>query len=127
MPVVEVFWRWADGIAGALARPPKDPLLKAVAWARNRGREPEVYLMDPEVAIDTNHHDKSGPSCRSGTAQLAVLLERDRDRTHRHRSQPSVDPTTWLIDVLQRVASHPAREIALLTPRCGRITSPPVR
>jgi hypothetical protein len=28
-----------------------------------------------------------------------------------------VDPYTYLVDVLQRVAEHPARRVALLTPR----------
>jgi hypothetical protein len=29
----------------------------------------------------------------------------------------AIDPYTYLVDVLQRVDSHPAREVALLTPR----------
>ena len=28
-----------------------------------------------------------------------------------------IDPYTWLVDVLQRVSTHPAREVAQLTPR----------
>ena len=28
-----------------------------------------------------------------------------------------IDPYTWLVDVLQRVSTHPARDVAQLTPR----------
>ena len=28
-----------------------------------------------------------------------------------------VDPYTWLVDVLQRISVHPAREVSQLTPR----------
>ena len=28
-----------------------------------------------------------------------------------------IDPYTWLVDVLQRVSTHPDREVAQLTPR----------
>ena len=28
-----------------------------------------------------------------------------------------VDPYTWLVDVLQRISVHPARDVAQLTPR----------
>ena len=28
-----------------------------------------------------------------------------------------VDPYIWLVDVLQRIATHPARDVAQLTPR----------
>ncbi len=35
----------------------------------------------------------------------------------RHRSLHGIDPYTWLIDVLQRVSTHPGRDVAQLTPR----------
>ena len=28
-----------------------------------------------------------------------------------------IDPYTWLVDVLQRISTHPARDVAQLTPR----------
>ena len=34
-PIVEAFWRWCDDILADMTRPPKDPLLKAIAYARN--------------------------------------------------------------------------------------------
>ena len=32
----------------------------------------------------------------------------------------SVDPYTYLVDVLQRISLHPAREVEQLTPRCWK-------
>jgi len=37
----------------------------------------------------------------------------------------SVDPYTYLIDVLQRIAEHPASRVTKHTPDCGSSTSPP--
>ena len=55
VPIVEAFWRWCRTIVEDLSRPPKDPLLLAVNYARNRRDALEVYLSDPDVPIDTNH------------------------------------------------------------------------
>ena len=38
-----------------LSRPPRDPLVLAVNYARNRRDALEVYLSDPDFPIDTNH------------------------------------------------------------------------
>ena len=55
VPLVEAYWRWCKTIVEDLSRPPKDPLLGAVAEARNRRDALEVSLSDPDVPIDTNH------------------------------------------------------------------------
>ena len=53
-PLVEAFWRWCDAMADDMTRPPQDPLLKAIAYARNHRSGLEVCLQDPDVPIDTD-------------------------------------------------------------------------
>ena len=54
-PVVETFWRWCDAQCHRPELLPKNPLAKALNYARERRSGLEVFLRDPEVAIDTNH------------------------------------------------------------------------
>ncbi len=55
---VEAFWRWCDDMVADMTRPPKDPLLKAIGYARNHRSGLEVCLQDPAVPIDTNHIER---------------------------------------------------------------------
>ena len=41
-----------------MTRPPKDPLLKVIGYARNHRIGLEVCLQDPDVPIDTNHLER---------------------------------------------------------------------
>jgi transposase len=47
-PLVDRFFRWVD-----------KPLTAALAYARERRDGLEVYLNDPDVAIDTNHLERA--------------------------------------------------------------------
>ena len=51
-PVVETFWRWCDAQCHRPELLPKSPLAKALNYARERRSGLEVFLDDPEVAID---------------------------------------------------------------------------
>jgi hypothetical protein len=83
-----------------------------------------VYLSDPEVAIDTNHIErairpiaiarKNWIFCWTeiGAERLAILHSLVATcRLHR------VHPYTYLVDVLQRVATHPDSAVEELIPR----------
>ena len=54
-PVVETFWRWCRAQCHRTELLPKSPLAKALNYALERRSGLEVFLDDPEVAIDTNH------------------------------------------------------------------------
>ena len=97
---------------------------KALAYVRERRVGLEVFLTDPDVPMDTNHLEralrvipmgrKNWMFCwtelgakQVGVAQSLIVT----CRLH------GVDPYDYLVDVLQRVAKHPARRVAELTPR----------
>ncbi len=124
VPIVEAFWRWCRTIVEDLSRPPKDPLLLAVNYARNRRDALEVYLSDPDVPIDTNHLERAIRAIPMGRrnwlfcwselgAEHVGIIQSLVSTCRMHK----VDPYIWLVDVLQRIAIHPARDVAQLTPR----------
>jgi hypothetical protein len=83
-----------------------------------------VFLDDPDVPLDTNHLErqiryiamgkKSWLFCWSevGAKQVGII----QSLICSCKLQ-GVDPTTYLIDVLQRVATHPASQVDDLIPR----------
>ena len=54
-PVVEAFWKWCRTSCERTDLLPKNPLAKALNYALQRRLGLEVFLDDPDVAIDTNH------------------------------------------------------------------------
>ena len=123
-PIVEAFWRWCDDIVADMTRPPKDPLLKAIGYARNHRSGLEVCLQDPDVPIDTNHLERAiRPVALGRRNWLFAWSEMGAESVGILQSLVStcrlhgLDPYTWLVDVLQRVSTHPDREVVQLTPR----------
>ena len=57
--VVETFWRWCRAQCHRPELLPKSPLAKALRYAQQRRSGLEVFLDDPEVAIDTNHLERA--------------------------------------------------------------------
>ena len=76
------------------------------------------------MPIDTNHLEreiraiaigrKNWMFCWTEVGAKYVGIVQSLLRTCRLQG---IDPYTYLVDVLQRVESHPAREVHLLTPR----------
>ena len=54
-PVVEPFWKWCRTSCERTDLLPKNPLAKALNYELQRRLGLEVFLDDPQVAIDTNH------------------------------------------------------------------------
>jgi transposase len=123
-PVVERFFAWIARQFEAQALLPKNPLTTALAYARERRFGLEVFLTDPDVPIDTNHLEralrvipmgrKSWLFCWTELGAKQVGIVQSLVATCRLHG---VDPYDYLVDVLQRVASHPATDVAQLTPR----------
>jgi len=123
-PIVAGFFDWIDRQLQRQGLTPANPLTKALAYARERRAGLEVFLTDPEVPIDTNHLEralrvipmgrKSWLFCWTELGAKHVGIVQSLIVTCRLHG---VDPYTYLVDVLQRVAEHPATRVAELTPR----------
>jgi len=123
-PRVDGFFDW---IAEQRQRPellPSNPLSKALAYVADREDALRVFLTNGAVQIDTNHLErglrvipmgrKNHLFCWSelGAKQLGMLQSlMVTCKLH------DINPYDYLVDVLQRVSRHPAKDVAALTPR----------
>jgi transposase len=123
-PRVEAFFEWVESQFQAQGLLPSSPYTKALAYALRRRVALSVFLADPEVSIDTNHVERALRSIPMGRknwmfcwtelgAEHVGIVQGLLTTCRLH----DVDPYTWLVDVLQRVGQHPARDVAQLTPR----------
>jgi len=123
-PVTQTFWRWCDDQCHRSDLLPGNPLSKALKYARERRVSLQVFLSDPEVPVDTNHLERALrpiPMGRRnwlfcwtelGAKQVGIIQSLIATcKLH------GVDVYTYLVDVLQRVSQHPARDVIDLTPR----------
>ena len=123
-PLVRAFWEWCDAQLQRMDLEPRHPLLKALGYVRERQPALAVFLEYPDVPIDTNHLERGLRPIPMGrrnwlfcwsevgaahVATIQTLLVTCRLQ--------GVDPTTYLVDVLQRVGMHPAARVEELTPR----------
>ena len=123
-PVTQAFWRWCDEQCHRPDLIPGNPLSKALKYARERRVRLQVFLSDPEVPVDTNHLERALrpiPLGRRnwlfcwtelGAKQVGIIQSLIATcKLH------GVDVYTYLVDVLQRVSQHPAKDVIELTPR----------
>jgi transposase len=123
LPAVKAFWAWCEKQCYRLELEPSNPLSKALKYARARVEALQVFLADPDVPLDTNHLERSLrpiPMGRKnwlfcwsemGAKQVAII----QSLLVSCKLQ-GIDPTTYLIDVLQRVSKHPAKDAWQLAP-----------
>lgn len=123
-PLVEKFFEWIDRQFEQQGLLPSNPLTKALAYARERKAQLQVFLDDPDVPMDTNHLERALRPIPMGKknwlfcwtevgAQHAGIVQSLIATCRLH----GIDPYTYLVDVLQRVGQHPAARVAELTPR----------
>lgn len=123
-PIVDRLFVWMKEQAKDKALLPKSPFTKALSYALKREEKFNVFLSDPEVAPDTNHLERQLRgvamgrrnwlfcSTEIGAKYIGVFNSLILTcRLH------DIDPKVYLIDVLQRIDTHPANEIEKLTPR----------
>jgi transposase len=120
-----------DGIFAYLTRElatevllPTNPFTKAARYALNREKPLRVFLEYPDVPPDTNHLErairpiavgrKNWMFCWTELGAEYVGIIQSLLSTCRVQG---IDPYTYLVDILQRIDTHPAREVELLTPR----------
>jgi hypothetical protein len=84
----------------------------------------DVFLTDPDVPLDTNHVERALRAIPMGRknwlfswtelgAKHVGIIQSLIVTCRLHE----IDPYTYLVDVLQRIAIHPAARVAELTPR----------
>jgi hypothetical protein len=122
-PIVNEFFDWLENTALEHALLPSNPFLRAISYALKNEKALRVFLDNPKVQLDTNHVERDNRLNAMGRknymfhwtevgAKYAAILY-SLIATCRHQN---IDPYTYLVDVLQRLQSHPMREIHLLTP-----------
>jgi transposase len=103
---------------------PSNPFTQAARYALEREAALKVFLEYPDVPLDTNHLEREIRAIALGRRNWLFCWT---EIGARHvgivqsllascRLQ-GVDPYIYLVDVLQRVDTHPAFEVQLLTPR----------
>ena len=136
LPVVEAFFGWCHAQRQRIDLVKSNPLSRALAYAMKREQALKVFLSDPEVPPDTNHLERGLrviPMGRRnwlfswteiGAEQVGIIQSLlVTCRLH------AVNPYDYLVDVLQRVGTHPASRVEELTPRLwkARFADTPLR
>jgi len=123
-PRVAAFFAWLKEELTLHALLPSNPFTKAAHYALERKAGLEVFLTDPEVPLDTNHLERAPRPIPMGRKNwLFCWTELGAERVGQIQSLVStcvlhgVDPYTYLVDVLQRIDSHPFSAVEQLTPR----------
>jgi transposase len=123
-PLVEDFFLWLKQTVFTEILLPTNPFGHAAEYALKREAALKVFLADPDVPIDTNHLEreirpialgrKNWMFCWTEVGARHVGIIYSLLASCRLQG---VDPYIYLVDVLQRVDTHPALEVQLLTPR----------
>jgi transposase len=123
-PIVDEFFSWLGQVLEERLLLPRNPFTEAANYALARETGLRVFLEYPNVPIDSNHLEreirpialgrKNWLFCWTEVGAEYVGIVQSLLATCRLQG---IDPYTYLVDVLQRVDSHPAAEVARLTPR----------
>jgi transposase len=122
--VVEGFFTWLKETLRTQPLLPSNPFAQAARYALAREAALKVFLAYPNVPLDTNHLEREIRAIALGRrnwlfcwtevgAQYVGIVQ---SLLASCRLQ-GVDPYGYLVDVLQRIDTHPAFDVHLLTPR----------
>jgi len=123
-PLVDEFFDWLKGTLAGRVLLPSNPFTEAANYALAREAGLRVFLECPNVPIDTNHLEreirpiavgrKNWLFCWTEVGAECVGIFQSLLSTCRLQG---IDPYVYLVDVLQRLETHPASQVELLTPR----------
>lgn len=123
-PIVESFFAWVHEQRQRTDLLPKEPLSKALNYASERRTGLTYFLDDPLLALDTNALERALRPIPMGRKNwLFCWTELGAERLATIQTLLAscriheVNPTVYLIDVLQRIQTHPDKDILQLTPR----------
>jgi hypothetical protein len=121
-PVVDAFFAWLERTLREHVLLPTSPFSKAAHYALERQAALRVFLEYPNVTLDTNHLEreiraiamdrKAWLFCWTEVGARYVGMVQSLIASCRLQS---IDPYAYLVDVLQRVDTHPAFEVHLRT------------
>ena len=123
-PIVDRFFQHLQSALAEEVFLPKNPFTQATHYAQEREDALRVFLEYPNVPLDTNHLErairpiaigrKNWLFCSTEVGARYVGIVQSLLYTCRLQG---IDPYMYLVDVLQRIDSHPAKKIFELTPR----------
>jgi hypothetical protein len=123
-PVVEHFFNWCDEQCQRIDLVNSNPLSTALKYVRKRQGELSVFLSDPDVPLDTNHLERALRVVPMGRRNwLFAWTEIGAEHIGIIQSLlvtcklQGVNAYDYLVDVLQRINTHPASRVDELTPR----------
>jgi transposase len=123
-PLVDAFFAWLKQTVITAVILPTNPFGQAARYALEREGGLRGFLANPDVPLDTNQLErelrpvalgrKNWLFCWTevGARQVGIIY-----RVLASCRLQGVDPYVYLVDVLQRVDTHAALEVQLLTPR----------
>lgn len=122
-PIIDALFEYFQSELERTALLPSNPFVKAVEYAMEREDALRVFLENPEVAIDTNHLERMIRPAVIGRknwlfhttedgARHAGILYSLLQTCRLH----DINPRTYLIDILQRIQTHPAVDAWQLVP-----------
>jgi len=135
-PIVDEFFEWLEKVLVKQVILPSNPFAGAVGYAQAREAALRVFLEYPNVPVDTNHLEREiRPIALGRKNWMFCWTELGAANTGLFHSllatcrMQGLDPYTYLVDVLQRVETHPAIEVEKLTPRLwkGHYAADPMR
>lgn len=122
-PVVDRFFEWVSTQLKDNTLLPSNHLTKALNYVDKRKDALELFLTDPEIPIDTTELEralrvipmgrKNWLFCWTEVGAKYVGIFQSLIVTCKMHG---IDPYTYLVDVLQRVADHPQRDVLQLIP-----------
>lgn len=123
-PLVDKFFEWVKEQRKDKALWPTNRLTKALEYVHKREEALKIFLTDPDVPIDTNELERELRVIPMGRKNfLFCWTEVGAKYVGIFQSlivsckMQGIDPHVYLVDVLQRVSSHPMNEIDKLIPR----------
>lgn len=126
-PIVDRIFEYLKKELARTALLPSNPFVKACEYAISREKELRVFLNDPAVPPDTNHLERALRLQAIGRKNWMFHVTEVGARYGaifyslvQSCVLSGVNPTEYLVDVLQRISVHPASEVHLLTPRLWR-------
>ena len=135
-PLVDDFFAWLKQTVITEILLPSNPFGHAARSALEREAGLPVFLANPDVPLDTNHLEREIRPIALGRKNWLFCWTEVGARyvgiiysvVASCRLQ-GVDPYVYLVDVLQRIDTHPALDVHLLTPRLWKqhFTDNPLR
>jgi transposase len=120
-PILKDFFIWMEEQQYQVL--PKSPIGKAIAYLLNRKEGMQHYLSDARLHIDTNPIENAiRPIAIGRKNYLFAGSHKAAQRAAMFYSffacckMQNIDPSEWLLDVMQRINEHPVNQIETLLP-----------